>query len=134
MYCRNCGNELNEHAVVCVKCGCAIDSQKPVDGQTPVKQAVKSNTNALAIVGFVLAFFMPLAGLICSILGYKRADKEFGGNCKGLALAGTIISAIILAIEVALILFWIIAFLGTVLFVTSFYELIISLLMIFSLV
>ena len=22
MYCKNCGNELNENAVACLKCGC----------------------------------------------------------------------------------------------------------------
>ena len=28
MYCQNCGAEINENAVVCVKCGCAV-KQKP---------------------------------------------------------------------------------------------------------
>lgn len=26
MYCRNCGNELNEKAAICVKCGVAVDN------------------------------------------------------------------------------------------------------------
>ncbi|MDE5601717.1 MAG: hypothetical protein K2J16_04395 [Clostridia bacterium] len=93
MYCKNCGNEINQNAVVCIHCGCAVEQQKPAT------EAQK--TNVLGIIGFVLAFIVPLAGLICSIIGYKRADRDYNGNCKGLALAGTIISAISLAISVA---------------------------------
>ena len=29
MYCSNCGAELNDHAVVCIKCGCAVNQPKP---------------------------------------------------------------------------------------------------------
>ena len=94
MYCKNCGNEINPNAVVCIHCGCAVEQQKPAT------EAQK--TNVLGIIGFVLAFIVPLAGLICSSIGYKRADRYYNGNCKGLALAGTIISAISLAVSVAL--------------------------------
>lgn len=121
MYCRNCGNEINERAVVCIHCGCAIEQQKPAT------QVVAPKTNAIAIVGFVLAFLIPIAGLICSILGYKRADKEYGGNCKGLALAGTIISAIMLAIVVAFVLIELIA-----VFFVALPELLMLLLLIFA--
>ena len=27
MFCRICGNELNEQAVICTKCGCAVDNK-----------------------------------------------------------------------------------------------------------
>ena len=101
MYCKNRGNEINEHAVVCIHCGCAVEQQQP-------RQTEPAKTNVLAIVGFVMAFFMPIAGLICSIIGYKKADKDYNGNCKGLALAGTIISAISIAIVAAVILWLII--------------------------
>ena len=30
MYCSNCGAEVNDNAVVCVKCGCAVNQPKPV--------------------------------------------------------------------------------------------------------
>ena len=94
MYCNNCGNEIRENAVVCIHCGCAVDNQpKQVQTQTPQK------TNVIAIIGFVLSFFIALAGLICSIIGYKQADRNYNGNGKGFALAGTIISAVSLAIE-----------------------------------
>ena len=30
MYCSNCGAQINDNAVVCVKCGCAVNSPAPV--------------------------------------------------------------------------------------------------------
>ncbi len=102
MYCKNCGGEINDNAVVCIHCGCAVN--EPTHTAAPVQTP---KTNVLAIVGFVLSFFVPLAGLICSAIGYKRADRDYDGNCKGLALAGTILSAISLAIVVAVVL-WVV--------------------------
>lgn len=29
MYCSNCGAEVNDNAVVCVKCGCAVNQPRP---------------------------------------------------------------------------------------------------------
>ncbi|MDB5161584.1 MAG: hypothetical protein JWM52_92 [Candidatus Saccharibacteria bacterium] len=46
----------------------------------------------LGIVGFVLAFFVSLAGLIVSAIGYTRSKRA--GFKNGLALAGIIISSI----------------------------------------
>lgn len=108
MYCKHCGSEINQNAVVCIHCGCAVEQQAVQEQST-----AEGKTNTLAIVGFVMAFIIPLAGLICSIIGYKRADKDYNGSCKGLALAGIIISAIFMAAVIALaiwgIITWIIA-------------------------
>lgn len=98
MFCKNCGSEINEKAVVCVHCGCPV--QRPQDLNTPKKPEAK--TNVLAIVGFVLSFLIPLAGLICSALGIKNADKSCGGSGKGLAIAGVCISSIALIVSIAL--------------------------------
>lgn len=93
MYCKNCGNEIHDEAVVCIHCGCPVDVQN-----NQSKPTVK--TNILALVGFILSFFVPIAGLICSILGYKRADSEFGVNGKSFAIAGTVISSVYIAVSV----------------------------------
>ena len=29
MFCKKCGKEINDDAVVCVHCGCAVDDKKP---------------------------------------------------------------------------------------------------------
>ncbi|MDE6001119.1 MAG: zinc ribbon domain-containing protein [Clostridia bacterium] len=94
MFCKNCGKEINDNAVVCPHCGVQVASV-----QTTSNASNESNT--MAIIGFVFAFLMPLVGLICSIIGYKRAKNE-GMNNKGLALAGIIISAIAIGTYVIL--------------------------------
>ena len=88
MFCKNCGQEIDDKASICVHCGVAVE-----------KKSENSETNVLAIVGFILSFFIALAGLICSILGYKRAP-EFGGKGKSLALAGIIISIVEMVLAV----------------------------------
>lgn len=71
-------------------------SQPPYSQQT--YQAAPSKTNGLAITGFVLAFLLPLIGLILSIIGLVKA-KNYGGNGQGLAIAGIVISVILLPIS-----------------------------------
>ena len=44
MYCQNCGAEINDNAVVCVKCGCAVKQQ--------------SNENMKWVVVLLLCFFL----------------------------------------------------------------------------
>ena len=84
MFCKNCGKEIDDQAVVCPYCGVAVKT-------APAK------TNALAIVGFVLSFFVAIAGLICSIIARKQC-RESGEGGAGFALAGIIISIASMAI------------------------------------
>lgn len=84
MYCDNCGREIDDRAVICPHCGVEVGKR----GYQPAKQG-----NTLAIVGFVLSFFIAIAGLICSILGYKKSKNE-DAPYGGLALAGIIMSAV----------------------------------------
>ena len=93
MFCRNCGKEIDDKASFCIHCGVAVDSRRE-----------ESQTNVLAIVGFVLSFFVAIAGLICSIIGYKNAP-DFGGKGKSLALAGIIISIVSMITGFVLYLF-----------------------------
>lgn len=112
MYCRYCGSKLKDNAMYCHNCGAAVERiqiREPYEPQPQPQQqqntqpqllpqtAAKSG-NALAILGFVFAFLFPLtiAGLICSILGFVKAKK--GASLGGLALAGIIISSVILFI------------------------------------
>lgn len=55
-YCTHCGNEINEHASVCIKCGCLVNSaiSKPQS-----KEEDKPSTGYA-----ILGFFIPLAGLV----------------------------------------------------------------------
>lgn len=89
MFCKNCGRQIDDNAVICPHCGTSV-SGNPNNSQPQAQ----SRGNGIAIVGFVFAFFIPLVGLICSILGFNKASKE-GLPYKGLALAGIIISVVV---------------------------------------
>ena len=85
-FCTNCGNELDDRAIMCPKCGIALTQTVANSGQT--------QSNGMAIAGFVLSFFIPLF----SILGLKRSKETNTG--KGLSTAGIIISCITMVITI----------------------------------
>ena len=92
MFCKNCGSEVNDNAVICPHCGVATDNYNKAT-------AVPEQKNTMALIGFILSFFVSLAGLIVSIIAYKNAKKpEFNGDGKSFALAGIIISAVSLGL------------------------------------
>lgn len=116
-YCTHCGNEINENAVVCVKCGCAIyrtSKQNSQVGYTPfasasivdtITQRIKTN----GIIWIVIAGIQILMGisfnwillivgvlnLISSIqdLNYSKAfaDNPVGIVAKMKPLGGAIV-------------------------------------------
>ncbi len=90
MYCEKCGSKLNKG--ICPNCN---------------KNNVKK-TNNYAIIGFVLSFFVSIAGLILSIIGLKKS-KDFNDG-KGLSIAGIIISSILLVIKIFVIVIAILGF------------------------
>lgn len=106
MYCYNCGSELSDKAVICPNCGTVVneqalrqayearDRQQQAQAQTaPQSQPAASPTNVLAIVGFVLSFFIGIAGLVCSCIGLSHS-KKMNGKGKGLAIAGIVIGCV----------------------------------------
>lgn len=86
-FCTNCGNELDDRAIMCPKCGVAL---------TQATNASDGSSNGMAIAGFILSFFIPLLGLIFSIIGLKRSKET--NNGKGLSIAGIIISCVLMVI------------------------------------
>ena len=97
-YCRSCGAELVDEAVVCPKCGVAVG-----EVQEPLKK------NSMAVAGFVLSiialvinlYAIPaILGLVMSIIGLIQINKG-GYKGKKLAIAGLIMSIIALVWDVA---------------------------------
>ncbi len=104
MFCKNCGKEIDDSAVVCPNCGVATENM--AKNTTPVP----AQKNTIAVVGFVLSFFTSLIGLIVSIVGLVNAKKpEYNGDGKSFAIAGIIISSI----ETVLIIIIYAAVIGT---------------------
>ncbi len=105
-FCSECGKELEENSVVCKNCGKKVESEIKVSVEPSALQPKKNN--GFAIAGFVLSLVSLLCcgstsflGLIFSIIGLVNANKSEGEG-KGLAIAGIIISAIILLVFILL--------------------------------
>lgn len=103
-FCAKCGNEIEKGTTFCANCG------TPVEGTTK-KVETESNdnggqvSNGMATAGFVLSFFVPVLGLIFSIIGLNKAN-QLNGAGRGLAKAGLILSIIWLVLEVVAIIFY----------------------------
>ena len=85
IFCKNCGREIDDYAVVCPFCGVAT-------GRHAVQQAPQTGSNGFVIAGFVLSFFFSLLGLIFSIVGLRKVSEC--GSGKGLAVAGIVFSIV----------------------------------------
>ena len=92
MYCKKCGKEINDEAVICPYCGCATDNMN------------KRRTAPDDAPGFgwgVLGFFFPIVGLILYLVwksDYPLRAKSAG---KG-ALAGVITIVVLYIIIIAI--------------------------------
>lgn len=109
-FCISCGSELPENAVACPNCGAMQNANQAQPQQVVVNNVPAQNkSNGLAIAGFVVSLVSTLLccgsfnviSLVLSIVGAVKA-KDYGGNGKGMAIAGIIISAIGLIILIIL--------------------------------
>ncbi len=100
MFCKNCGKEISDNAVVCPNCGVATDNMLQANSAVTAGQG--KSANGFAIAGLVLgivgllggnyAFLIPgLVGVILSIVGMVKS-KQYAAP--GLALAALIVSII----------------------------------------
>lgn len=74
MFCTNCGNEINDKAIVCVKCGVSVQTKEALlDGDNAaMRMLLPVGRSGLAIAaGYVglLSFFVPFVGIIAILLG-----------------------------------------------------------------
>ncbi len=105
MFCRKCGQEINDDAIICPKCGCATGNQMTqqsvvVKSSTSSEQGRKISVSSL--LGFILSLVsllialcgtVAITGMIFSIVGVCSCNKN-NLRLKGLGIAGIVISAI----------------------------------------
>lgn len=101
MFCKKCGNELDESVCFCPKCGTPqVDTVTIVNSAG--QQQEKNLYNAMAITGFVIALvslkvnFWGIFGIVAfatSCGGYQSCEQNKQKG-KGLAAAGIIIAAL----------------------------------------
>ncbi len=94
MFCKICGKEINDQAVICPHCGCQVK-------ETAIENTDVKKVNVLCIIGFVLSLvsllislvgIVAIAGLVLSIIGVNQASKN-NQKLKGLGIAGICVSA-----------------------------------------
>ena len=96
-YCKSCGKELADEAVLCTGCGCATDEY--YTQQQPSNSTARSGEiSMMALLGFIFSFISSLVGLILSCIAYKTAVTENDAKSKTYSKAGIIISAVLLGI------------------------------------
>ena len=108
-YCRHCGNELCDGAVICPKCGCSVDYENKMQSgnQAPTDN---ENYSILSILGMIFAFVETIAGLILSIVAFNEAKKTGNQKSLSLAKAGIIVSAVFLGLAVVAFAIWFLFF------------------------
>ena len=99
MFCKTCGKEIKDEAVICPFCGCAVKDDVAVQGE---KNNEKRKVNVLSITGFVLSVVslfitlfvaVAIAGLVLSIIGLFQCNRN-NERLKGLAIAGIIVCVV----------------------------------------
>ena len=90
MYCQNCGQEVNDNAVVCVHCGCSLRSN-----------AIDNPANkSISTTGLLLGLFLGLIGLIIGLVIYKDDEtkhlfiKSWGKGFIIAIVAGVVLSIV----------------------------------------
>lgn len=117
MFCINCGKELADGIKFCPECGTAVVGNTYENHEEPKVETTESNqpiqpdvitpvappqvrTHPLTIVGFVLSFFVPLVGLILSIIARNKINKDpLIAGSKELTVAGIVISIVELVLS-----------------------------------
>ncbi len=82
MFCSKCGKEINDEAVICVHCGCAVDNKNA---------SAVANGDASNMGWAVLGFFIPLVGLILYLVNKDTHPLKAKSAGKG-ALVGFCVS------------------------------------------
>ena len=98
MFCKECGKEVNDKAVVCPSCGCMLNTEENL---VSTSQEKKKGISILCLVGFILSLVslllalygtVAIAGLVLSIIGIVKCSKN-NLRLKGLGIAGIVVAA-----------------------------------------
>lgn len=76
-----------------------VNATSPITDTTAVQPSVEDPGRTMGIIGLILAFFMPLIGLVVSIVARSKSKKA--GHKNSLALAGIILSTVFIILTIA---------------------------------
>lgn len=99
MFCKKCGKEITDEAVICPHCGCATGVQK--------KAEISQKQYKLSFGMLMLCTFLPVVGLVMGIVELSNNDHSPKGTAIiGQCIAwfivwGIIIGSIIIGVSMA---------------------------------
>ena len=112
--CPNCGKNIDNNANFCINCGSKQTKEAEIKEEktTTVESTNSVPVSGLSITGFVLSLVSLICcgltsplGLIFSIIGLVKGDPD-DKTGKGLAIAGIIISGILLLLFIMSLVVW----------------------------
>ena len=76
MFCKNCGKEIDDKAVICPNCGCS--TEKELEATNSNSDTLKMITKIFMIIGCVVTgiYLIPLCWTIPMTLHYFKCVKE----------------------------------------------------------
>lgn len=74
-YCRKCGGQIEDDAVICVHCGCSTE-EKPAQTQPSTLKTVAKVFMILSCVVGAFCFFIPLLWTLPMTIKYCNAIKN----------------------------------------------------------
>lgn len=119
MFCRNCGNQLDDKAIMCPHCGVFLDEREAKKFTKPVESEGK-RVNGLGIAAFVVGLaslglgeYFLIVSIVAFVLGIVAVVKRKNyTSCNGLAIAGLVISIVSILIWVVILGVYGLAFLS----------------------
>ncbi len=91
-FCSNCGNQIDDNAVICVKCGCAVQQQP----QQPMQGYVEDKVSVGLVI---LAILIPLFGMIY----WPVKHRECPNRARACGIAGIVAWVIYLVISLSIV-------------------------------
>ncbi len=99
MFCSKCGNEIDNEALICPKCGCATANMALQKSTASAKTSEEKDT--LATCAIVFAILAPIVGLILGIIGTVKYKNE---AYKKKSITAIVLSVIVWAVFYGIIL------------------------------
>ena len=97
MYCKNCGTQLDDRAVICPHCGVPTDNYYTPGHKVEGTSIRRENTEDMPNAGLsVLSFFFPIVGLILFLVWQNSMPKRAKSCARG-AILGVVVDVIIVA-------------------------------------
>lgn len=98
MFCKNCGKEINDQAVICPYCGVADDKSKLNQMSDQTKKYDYPSAGYA-----ILCFFFPIVGLILYLV-WKDEYPQRAKSCGKGALISVIVGAVCAVLYVILVI------------------------------